>query len=87
MLKLPGTIVTQLVSGHIMHRGVPECFFLDECHWPVEREILDGGDGDGSGNINENIKRTDLNIIKVTQRTEMKEMEGYKEGSRGEGKF
>ena len=52
-----------------------------------EREILDGGDGDGSKNINENIKTTDLNIIKVTQRTEMKEIDGYKEGSRREGNF
>ena len=79
--------MTLLDSGPIMYRGVPQCFFLDERYRPVEREILDAGDSDGSGNINENIKRTDLNIIKVTQRTEMKEIDGYKEGSRGEGKF
>jgi hypothetical protein len=85
--KLRGAIVTPLVSGHIMHRGVPECFFLDECYRRVEREILDDDDGDDSGNINENIKRTDLNIVKVTQCTEMKEIDGYKEGSRGGGKF
>ena len=85
MSKLRGTIVTPLVSGHIMHRGVPECFFLDECYRRVEREILDDGDGDGggSGNINENIKRTDLKIVKVKQCTKMKEMDGYKEDSRG----
>ena len=83
--KLRGAIVTPLVSGHIMHRGVPECFFLDERYRPVEREILDDGDGDGSRNINENIKRTDLKIVKVTQCTEMKEMDGYAEGSRGGG--
>ena len=48
----------------------------------MKREILKDGDGDGSGNINENIKRTDLNLVKVTQCTEMKEIDGYKEGSR-----
>ena len=72
--------MTPLVSGHIMHRGVPECFFLGECYRPVEREILDGGDGDGSRNINTNIKRTDLNIIKVTQCTEMKEIDHFIKG-------
>ena len=77
--------MTPLVSGHIMHRGVPECFFLDERYHPVEGEILDDGDGDGSRNINENIKRTDLKIVKVTQCTEMKEMDGYEEGFRGGG--
>ena len=75
--------MTLLVSGRIMYRGVPEYFFLDQHYRPVDKEILDGGDGDDSGNINENIKRTDLNIIKVTQRTEMKEIDGYEEGSRG----
>ena len=79
--------MTLLVSGRIMYPGVPECFFLDERYWPVEGEILDGGDGVGSGNINENIKRTGLNIIEVTQRTETKDIDGYKEGSRGEGHF
>ena len=78
MSKLRGAIVTQLVSGHTRYSGVIECLFLDERYPPVEREILDGGDGDGRGNINENINRTDLNIIKVTQCTEMKEIYRYK---------
>ena len=87
MPKFRGAIVSQLVSGRIRYSGVLECFFLDERYPHVEREILDGGDGDGRGNINENINRTDLNIIKVTQCTEMKEIYGYKEGSRGGGNF
>ena len=84
--KLRGAIVTPLVSGHIMHRGVPECFFLDERYRPVEREILDDGDGDGSRNINENIKRTDLKIVKVTQCTEIKKWMGMKKVPGG-GRF
>ena len=53
----------------------------------MERGILDDGDGDDSGNINGNIKRTDLNIMKVIHRTEKEEIDEYKEGSRGGGKF
>ena len=37
----------------------------------------------GGGDVLECIATNDLSVIKVTQRSEMKEINGYKEGARG----
>ena len=54
---------------------------IDQGFLPVEREIFCCGEG--SGDNLEKIAMNDISVLKVTQRSEMKEIHGYKEGARG----